>query len=86
MYKLLNLSLAGWAVGGPLLGVTARTGLALAILAYSIVVAVDLTRSVRKVLALPAQLRCVVIDAGALRRAGAPSSRRIVGVADDAAA
>ena len=71
MYKLLNLSLAGWVATAPFIGSTPRTALAVVVLGYSVVVAADLTLAVRKVLTLPRHLDCVVIPAGALRQAEA---------------
>jgi phosphatidylglycerophosphate synthase len=67
MYKTLNLSLAGWVVAAPLVTADVRVGLAVLVLVYSVVVAADLTRAVRKVLDLPPNVCGVVISAGRLR-------------------
>jgi phosphatidylglycerophosphate synthase len=75
MYKLLNLSLAGWVVIAPFITRTLQEGLAILILSYSVVVAGDLTLAVRKVLALPHHFDCSVISAGALRRREATAGR-----------
>jgi phosphatidylglycerophosphate synthase len=69
MYKVLNLSLAAWVVAVPLAGAGLRDGLALLMLSYATLVAVDLTRGVNDVLAMPDHVRRTVISAGALRAA-----------------
>lgn len=69
LYRSLNLAVAGWAMVAPLVSAEARAYLALALLAFSLVVAWDLTRAVRIVRDALPQLRNAVIDAGSLRAA-----------------
>lgn len=73
LYRLLNLAVAAWAIMSPFVSADLRVGLALLLLAYSLIVASDLARGVRAVLNSPPQLHDVVIDAGWLRRNAAPS-------------
>jgi phosphatidylglycerophosphate synthase len=68
LYRLLNLSIAGWAVLVPFISPTLRTGLALGVLFFSLVVAADLRRSVRAVMSAPSEVRDTVLDAAWLRR------------------
>jgi len=68
LYRSLNLGIAGWAIMCPFVSTDLRTGLALLLLAFSLVVAFDLVRGVRIVLNAPPRLRNVVVDAGWLRR------------------
>lgn len=68
LYRTLNLSVAAWAISAPFAGGTMRAALAVGLLAASLVVAVDLTRSVHRVLAAAADVVDGVIDAGGLRR------------------
>jgi phosphatidylglycerophosphate synthase len=67
LYRALNLSVAAWAVAAPIVGSSARMWLAVALLAFSLVVARDLLRAVRSILASPPSVRDLVLDAGALR-------------------
>jgi phosphatidylglycerophosphate synthase len=67
LYRSLNLSVAGWAIVSPFVSAGARVGLALALLAFSLLVARDLSRGVRTVLNAPPRLRNTVVDAGWLR-------------------
>jgi hypothetical protein len=67
MYKTLNLSLAAWVLVAGQLTADARVAFIGVIFAYSLIVAVDLTRAVEGVLALPENIRHTVISAGVLR-------------------
>lgn len=67
LYRALNLSVAGWALLVPFVSAAAATALALLLLAFSLVVAIDLTLLVKKVLSAPPAVRDTVIGAGALR-------------------
>jgi phosphatidylglycerophosphate synthase len=67
LYRTLNLSMAIGAVMGSFVSQPARDALALGILAFSVVVAYDLRRSVNSVLSSPPHEREIVLDAGALR-------------------
>lgn len=68
LYRALNLSVAAWATLAPFISSDVRMSLFVAVLAGGCIVAFDLSRSVRSVLADPA-LRGVVVNAGYLRRA-----------------
>jgi phosphatidylglycerophosphate synthase len=68
LYRVLNLSIAAWALAAPWLTNTQRSAGIGAILVFSLVVAADLTRGVRRVLAAEGSVRGVVIPAGDLRR------------------
>lgn len=68
LYRSLNLSVAGWALAVPVLAASVSAGLAVALTGFSLLVAWDLTRSVRAVLAAPATVRDMVVDAGSARR------------------
>lgn len=68
LYRSLNLCVAAWAIITPFVAANARAGSALFLLGFSLVVAIDLTRSVRTVLSASPSMRNVVIDAGWLRR------------------
>ena len=68
MYRGLNLALAAWVVLAPLVGADVRLIGFIGILALSVVVAVDLKRSVAVVLSMPPSVRSTVIPAGELRR------------------
>jgi phosphatidylglycerophosphate synthase len=94
LYRGLNCVLAGWALAAPFLSANGRLAGALALFAASLLVAADLTASVRKVRRAPAVVRDKVISATALRRglvewepgperpgAGAPSMGRPLSVA-----
>jgi phosphatidylglycerophosphate synthase len=74
MYKTLNLSLAAWVLVAGQLTADARVAFIGVIFAYSLIVAVDLTRAVQGVLALPENIRRTVISAGILRAARRASS------------
>ena len=82
LYRSLNLCVAAWAIATPFLSANAKTGSALVLLGFSLIVAFDLTRSVRMVLSAPPSMRNVVVDAGWLRRQmrqpGAKASRRLI--------
>lgn len=67
LYRGLNCGLAGWALTAPFLSSGARLSGALVLFAASLVVAGDLTASVRKVRRAPARVRDTVISATALR-------------------
>ncbi len=67
VYRSLNLSVAAWALTAPFLSQTTRTVFAVALLAASIAVAIDLTRSVRRVMHAAPEMRDRVIRAGDLR-------------------
>jgi phosphatidylglycerophosphate synthase len=67
LYRSLNLAVAGWAIVSPFVSADARVGLALALLAFSLLVALDLSRGVHTVLNAPPRLRNTVVDAGWLR-------------------
>lgn len=67
-YRSLNLAVAGWAIVSPFVSADVRVGLAAALLSFSLLVALDLTRGVRMVLKAPPRLRDTVVDAGWLRR------------------
>jgi len=66
LYRTLNLMLAGWVVIAPLIGSTSRSVAFIAILAFSVLVAVDLRRCVVRVLTTPS-VRDAVLGASALR-------------------
>lgn len=68
MYRTLNLSIAAWAVTAPLLPDPYRTAFAAVVLLGSLLVAIDLTRSVSRVLAAPRKVVNAVVAAGAVRR------------------
>jgi len=79
LYRSLNLCVAAWALAAPFVSSAAAGVLALALLAFSLVVAADLTIQVAKVLAAPSAVRDTVIGAGELRRTeigGVASLRR----------
>jgi phosphatidylglycerophosphate synthase len=67
LYRALNVSVAAWAITAPFVSQSLRTTLAALLVAASIIVAVDLTRSVRRVLTAPQRIRNLVVGAGALR-------------------
>lgn len=67
LYRGLNLTLAGWVAMAPLIGNTGRIAMFTGILAFAVLVAVDLRRCVGKVLAAPPSVRDLVLRAGALR-------------------
>lgn len=67
LYRGLNLLFAGWVIMAPYAGDDLRTRAGIFILALAGVVAVDLTRAARRVLAMPANVRQVAIPAGSLR-------------------
>lgn len=68
VYRGLSFAIAVWAIAAPFLAATTRTALAAGLLAAAVLVAVDLTRSVRLVLEAPADIVHRVIPATALRR------------------
>jgi phosphatidylglycerophosphate synthase len=68
VYRGLSFLIAMWAIAAPFLSATTRTALAAGLLAAAVLVALDLTRSVRLVLAAPPQVMHRVIPASALRR------------------
>jgi phosphatidylglycerophosphate synthase len=78
LYRSLNLGIAGWALLAPFVSQGVRTALAAALLAFSLIVARDLKSSVAKVLAGPADLRNLVVDAGWLRQTAELSPRQRV--------
>lgn len=67
LYRGLNLSIAGWAIAAPFIPI-ARIELSAVLLGVSIVVAADLTRSVRIILATPYDIGGSVIGAAVARR------------------
>lgn len=67
LHRSLNLMLAGWVVLVPLLSGSARSISFIAILGFSLVVALDLRRCVLSVLAAPSALRDAVLPARDLR-------------------
>lgn len=67
LYRSLNLAIAAWAIAVPFVSPDVRVGLALGLLVFSVVVAVDLIRAVRIVLSSPSRIRNVVVEAGWLR-------------------
>jgi phosphatidylglycerophosphate synthase len=69
LYRGLNLALAGWVVAAPLLSGPARASLFAVVLAAAAVVAYDLMRSSRWLLARPAGTTPEVVAAGWLREA-----------------
>lgn len=68
MYRALNLSVALGAIAAPFLSAGLWISLAGVMLLLSVVVAADLTRSVRFVESSPSGVRNVVLAAGALRQ------------------
>jgi hypothetical protein len=74
LYRSLNLAVAAWAIAIPFVSADLRVGLALILLIYSLVVALDLAHGVRTVLNAPPRLRDVVVDAGWLRNAAQAGS------------
>jgi phosphatidylglycerophosphate synthase len=68
LYRALNLSVAAWALSAPFLSPNWRTTLAAFVLLASVIVAFDLTRSVRRVREAPLRVKDLVIDASNLRR------------------
>jgi phosphatidylglycerophosphate synthase len=68
LYRGLNCGLAGWALAAPFLSADGRLVGAAVLLAVSIVVACDLTRSVGLIKSAPEEIRDRVISASDLRR------------------
>jgi phosphatidylglycerophosphate synthase len=67
LYRSLNLMLAAWIVAAPLLSSTARLGSFAFVLAFSLLVAADLRRSVLRVMRMPTIGTPAVISASGLR-------------------
>lgn len=67
VYRGLNCLLAAWAMAAPLLSASGRLGTALVLFAASLLVAADLTRSVRLVRRAPALVENRVVSATRLR-------------------
>ena len=67
LYRSLNLMLAGWVVMAPQVDSAVRVSSFACILVYSLVVAGDLHRSVRRVLQMPVSGAPMVLAAGSLR-------------------
>ena len=76
LYRGLNFLIAVWALAAPLLSQAVRGALVTALLGLAIVVAADLTRGVRRVVASPQDLEGKVIPAGALRPRRSPRRTR----------
>jgi phosphatidylglycerophosphate synthase len=76
VYRALNGSLALWGLSAPFVSPGIRTGCLLLIFAVSILVAIDLSRSVALVRAAPANLRDQVVSASVARRQVAEARSR----------
>jgi phosphatidylglycerophosphate synthase len=83
LYRGFLLLLASWLLAAPWLQASFRATCFAAVLAVGVIVAADLTRSARRILALSADVHDVVISAGELRRRpalGLSTSARHAGV------
>jgi phosphatidylglycerophosphate synthase len=74
LYRGLNFLFAAWALSAARLTGSERTVFAVAVFAFSLLVALDLRRAVGRVHRTPAEVRDRVIGAGELRRPGFAST------------
>jgi phosphatidylglycerophosphate synthase len=77
LYRSLNLALAGWIIVAPLVSAGLRLNLFLAVCIYSVVVAIDLRRSIGIALSLSTDVSSRVIPASVLRTASSQKTRPV---------
>jgi len=68
LYRGLSCGFAAWALAAPFLSAGGRSAAAAALLFAALLLAVDLTRSVRTVRSAPASVENLVLDAASVRR------------------